>query len=58
MNSLKKNKNGKDCKQIAIVDGVGIMDIKITTNISELIMLQIQIILQIMGNYRAAGKIQ
>lgn len=50
--------NGKDCMQIAIVDGVGITGIKITINISELIILQIQIILQIICKERAAGKIQ
>lgn len=38
--------------QIAIVDEDGITGIKITIYISELIVLQIQIILQIMGNYQ------
>uniref|UniRef100_A0A8C3NKB3 Uncharacterized protein n=1 Tax=Geospiza parvula TaxID=87175 RepID=A0A8C3NKB3_GEOPR len=44
--------NGKDCMQIAVVDEVGITGIKITIYISELIVLQIQTILQIMGNYQ------
>lgn len=50
--------NGKDYMQIAILDGAEIMAVKVTINISELIILQIQIILQIMGNYQDAGKIQ